>query len=242
MNYETDANRRWEESVHTLGERSHYKKVWDRQAEHPEVAKLAVGGFTDEVTLDATARETIGFLENTAGIKPHDIVLEIGCGVGRVGKVLSERCYHWIGADISGEMLKHAAHRLAQRSNVTLIELHTVGLSEIPADVIDLVYCTVVFMHLLEWDRFKYVQEMFRVLRPGGRCYFDNVPLDTEHGWRVFTEGARYPIERRSAHMSMTSSREEFRTYLEKAGFSSIQIHELPNGMIAGTGLKPLGY
>jgi ubiquinone/menaquinone biosynthesis C-methylase UbiE len=241
MSEPADSNRLWEESVHGLGERSHYKRVWNRQAEDPEVAKLAVSGFTSEESLELTGRETISFLQSTVGIRSLDIILEIGCGVARVGKLLSEQCYHWIGTDISGEMLKHAAARLAGRSNVTLLELHTVGLGEICTETIDLVYCTVVFMHLLEWDRFKYVTEMFRVLRPGGRCYFDNVPLDTEHGWRVFSESAAYPLDRRRAHMSMTSSREEFRTYLEKAGFEDIRIHELSNGMIAGTGRKPAG-
>ena len=238
MSNERESNLRWQESVHALGERSHYKKVWNRQAQDVEVAKLAVGGFTSEETLDVTARETISFLETTVGIQPMDIILEIGCGVGRVGKVLSQQCYHWFGCDISGEMLKHAARRLNGISNVSLVELHTVGLSEIHNETIDLAYCTVVFMHLLEWDRFKYVQEMHRILRPGGRCYFDNVPLDTEHGWRVFSESAEYPIARRAAHMSMTSSREEFRTYLERAGFEDIRTHELSNGMIAGTGRK----
>ncbi len=152
----------------------------------------------------------------------------------------TSRTKDWIGTDISGEMLKHARARLAACPNPTLLELHAVGLSEIHDDSLDFVYSTVVFMHLLEWDRYKYVSEMARVLRPGGRCYFDNVPLDTDHGWRVFSESARYPADKRRAHMSMTSSREEFRTYLQKAGFEAIQVHELPNGMIAGTGRKPV--
>lgn len=236
---EPDLERDWQSTAEKLGDRSNYKRIWNRQAEHPEIAKLAVGGFTSEEVLDRTARETIEFLESTVGLTRHDIILEIGCGVGRVGKVLSQQCFHWIGTDISGEMLRHAARRLADRPNVTLVELHTVGLSEIFDCTIDVAYCTIVFMHLLEWDRFRYVQDMYRVLRPGGRCYFDNVPLDTEHGWRVFSESAAYPIERRAAHMSMTSSREEFRAYLTKAGFENIKIFDLPNGMIAGTGTKP---
>jgi hypothetical protein len=37
----------------------------------------------------------------------------------------------------------------------------------------------------------------------------------------------------------MTSTREELRTYLAKAGFDGIQIHDLANGFIAATGYKP---
>ena len=147
----------------------------------------------DEATLELTARGFIDTLRETAGLGPDDVVLEIGCGIARVGKPLSRECLHWFGADISGGMLAHAAARLGDCPNTTLVELATVGLQEFPRDAFDLVYCTIVFMHLFEWDRYRYVEEAYRVLRPGGRCYFDNFPLDSEHGWKVFSEGAQIP-------------------------------------------------
>ena len=234
-----DSHARWRDSTASLGERSAYKSVWDRQAQDPPVAWLAVAGHTDEATLDLTARGTIDVLRATVGLDPNDVILEIGCGIGRVGKPLSRECLHWFGADISGAMLGHAAARLKDSPNTTLVELATVGLQEFPRDSFDLVYCTTVFMHLFEWDRYRYVQEAFRVLRPGGRCYFDNYPLDSEHGWSVFLESAKYPLDRRPAHLSMASTREELRTYLEKAGFCGATVHDLLNGMIAATGRKP---
>jgi SAM-dependent methyltransferase len=230
---------RWQDATTALGERSSYKKVWDRQAQEYDVASLAVGGFLGEETLDQRALGTIEFLRQTVGLNPEDVILEIGCGIARVGKPLSELCLHWFGSDISGVMLGHAAKRLKGRTNTTLVELATVGLQEFPLDSFDLVYCTVVFMHLFEWDRYRYVEEALRVLRPGGRAYFDNFPLDSEHGWKVFTQGASYPLDRRPAHLSMSSSREELRTYLEKAGYADVRIHDLPNGLIAASGRKP---
>jgi ubiquinone/menaquinone biosynthesis C-methylase UbiE len=235
-----DALARWEGSTSKLGERSEYKRIWNRQAQDYDTAALAVAGHTDEATLDLTARGTVDMLRATVGIEPTDLILEIGCGIGRVAGRLSQECLHWFGADISGAMLGHAAGRLRARPNVTLVELSTVGLVEFPDDSLDVVYCTVVFMHLLEWDRYRYVQEAYRVLRPGGRAYFDNVPLDTEHGWSVFMDSARYPLARRPAHISMTSTREELGTYLAKAGFAAAQIHDLANGFIAATGRKPV--
>jgi SAM-dependent methyltransferase len=236
---QSDANTRWQESTSTLGERSAYKKVWNLQARDSDVASLAVAGHTDEATLDLTARGFIDTLHSTVGLGPNDVVLEIGCGIARVGKVISRECLHWFGADISGEMLRHAAARLKERPNTTLVELATVGLQEFPRDAFDLVYCTIVFMHLFEWDRYRYVEEAFRVLRPGGHCFFDNFPLDSKHGWNVFTEGGRYPLDRRPAHLSMASTREELAIYLKKAGFVDVRVHDLPNELIAATGRKP---
>jgi ubiquinone/menaquinone biosynthesis C-methylase UbiE len=236
---EEEAHVRWRASVAEFGERSAYKRVWDRQAEDPALAALAVAGHMDESVMDLTARGFIDTLRATTGLDPADVILEIGCGIGRVGKLLSKECLHWFGADISAGMLGHAAARLRGLPNASLVELSTVGLQEFPADAFDLVYCTIVFMHLFEWDRYRYVEEAFRVLRPGGQGYFDNYPLDSKEGWRVFTEGARYPVDRRPAHLSMASTREELGIYLSKAGFEAVRIHDLPNDLIAATGRKP---
>jgi len=192
-----EAKARWQAAAASLGERSAYKKVWDLQAGDPDLASLSVAGHTDEATLELTGRGFIDTLRSTVGVDRDDVVLEIGCGIARVGRPLSLECLHWFGADISGVMLGHAAARLRDRPNTTLVELATVGLQEFPRDAFDLAYCTIVFMHLFEWDRYRYVEEVFRVLRPGGRCYFDNFSLDSEHGWNVFMDGARYPLEPR---------------------------------------------
>jgi SAM-dependent methyltransferase len=234
-----DPEELWTVSASEYSNRSNYKEVWNRQARQGDVARLAVAGHYDEAQLEATAEADLWNLRTLVGIHSTDLILEIGCGVARLGRPLSRQCLHWFGADISGEMLKHAARRLRGCDNTTLVELSTVGLEEFYDDTLDLVYCTVVFMHLLEWDRFRYVVEAFRVLRPGGRCYFDNFAPDTEHGWEVFSNGARYPLERRPAHISMSSTREELRFYLTKAGFVDVDVHALPNGRIAAFGRKP---
>ena len=191
---------------HTLADRSAYKATWQRLAGSADDAKTAVAGYTDEEQLQTTGRHTAEILDQMVGIKASDVVLEIGCGVGRVGKILSPRCARWIGTDISRRMLDVAAERLRDCSNVELVELGTVGLREIPDASVDLVYCTVVFMHLYEWDRYRYVHEAYRVLRPGGRCFFDNVDITSNHGWKVFMDGFALDIEHRPAHLSMTST------------------------------------
>lgn len=222
-----------------FSDRSNYKKTWDRLAESYSDAKMAVGGFEDEAQFELTANQTVDILEQYVGIKPTDVALEIGCGVGRVGKVLSKRVTRWIGTDISGNMLTHAAQRLKGLDNIELKELSTVGLKEIPDRSVDLVYCTVVFMHLLEWDRYRYVVESFRILKSGGRCFFDNVDVISHHGWEVFSAGYAFAPEARPPQLSMTSSGDELRTYAEKAGFQNVQIHRWANAWVGVTGVKP---
>ena len=222
-----------------FSERSNYKKTWNQLAGNFSDAKLFVAGYEDEEKFELTANHTVDIMEQYAGLHPTDIALEIGCGVGRVGKVLSKRVAKWIGTDISGNMLAYAAQRLKGLDNVELKELSTVGLKEIPDNSVDLVYCTVVFMHLLEWDRYRYVAESFRVLKPGGRCFFDNVDILSDHGWELFSIGLAYDVDNRPSQLSMVSSGDELRTYAEKAGFQNVQIHRWDNAWVGVTGVKP---
>jgi ubiquinone/menaquinone biosynthesis C-methylase UbiE len=223
----------------TFADRSNYKLTWDSLAESYSEAKRVVAGYEDEAQFDLTAQHTIDIIEQNAGINASDVALEIGCGVGRVGKVLSRRVTTWIGTDISRNMLAHAAVRLNGIHNCVLKELGTVGLREISDQSVDLVYCTVVFMHLLEWDRYRYVAESFRVLKHGGRCFFDNVDITSDHGWKVFSAGYGFDVETRPSQLSMTSTGDELRTYAEKAGFQNIGIHRWDNAWVGVTGVKP---
>ena len=47
-----------------------------------------------------------------------------------------------------------------------LVEISGYDLSGVADASVDVVYCTVVFMHLESWDRYNYISEAFRVLRP----------------------------------------------------------------------------
>jgi len=222
-----------------LADRGRYKETWQHMATNLDAAKTAVAGHTDEEELDRSGLYTVDTIDRFIGINPCDTCLEIGCGVGRVGKIMSQRCERWIGADISPSMLQYAAQRLAGLSNIELVELHSNGLPEIADSSVDLVYSTVVFMHLYEWDRYKYVVEAMRVLSPGGRCYFDNVDIMSSHGWEVFTNGFAFKPDQRPAHLSMVSTGEELQTYVQKAGFNNVHVHRWDDAWVGVTGEKP---
>ena len=137
--------------------RSEYKKVWSALSTTEEQAKLHVIGVTEEAALQATGEETLRFLQDSVGIGKDDVVLEIGCGVGRVGKVVAPLCRKWIGCDVASNMLSLTAERLKGLSNVELVEISGYDLSGVADASVDVVYCTVVFMHLESWDRYNYI-------------------------------------------------------------------------------------
>jgi predicted O-linked N-acetylglucosamine transferase (SPINDLY family)/GT2 family glycosyltransferase/ubiquinone/menaquinone biosynthesis C-methylase UbiE len=201
-------------------ERNDYKGSWNRLSLDFDSARHHVTGDADEEALKKSSNETISRIDRYVKFNKNDIVLEIGCGIGRVGRELASKCKKWIGCDISGNMLGHAQERLSHLKNIDLVELPSCNLSPILDSSIDVVYCTVVFMHLDEWDRYEYVKEAFRVLRNGGRAYFDNFSLNTKEGWRIFEEHCK--MSERPSHISKSSTVGELSQYMEKAKFTEV--------------------
>ena len=219
--------------------RAAYKEVWNEVSEDLDSAKISVAGYTDEEEFEVVAGHTRRTLERLVGVNDDDVILEIGCGVGRVGKVLAPVCQRWIGTDVSENMLGHAADRLAEFDNVELVATSGWDLKPIESGSIDVVYCTVVFMHLDEWERYNYVLEARRILRPGGRLYIDNFNLLSDQGWEFFLSAKddHHPLDR-PPNISKSSTPEELRTYLERAGFDDVGVDEA--GMwVAAHGVKP---
>jgi SAM-dependent methyltransferase len=218
--------------------RSEYKKVWSALSTTGDQAKLHVIGVTDEDALRATGEETLRFLQESVGIRKDDVVLEIGCGIGRVGRVVAPLCRKWIGCDVASNMLSLAAERLQNLPNVELKEISGYDLKGVEDASADVVYCTVVFMHLESWDRYNYILEAFRVLRPNGRIYVDNINLCSDGGWKVFeTHRALLPANR-PPHITQNSTPQEIETYLRRAGFSEVQIRT-DDDWIRASGIKP---
>lgn len=219
--------------------RSDYKGVWTALSESLSSAKMHVSGTEDEAVFETSGVGTSQFLLNNVGIRSTDVVLEIGCGIGRVGKHLAGRCRRWIGADVSLNMLKFAAERLRDFANVEFVELSGNDLRPIGDNSIDLVYSTVVFMHLESWDRYGYVEEAFRVLRPGGKLYVDNVNLCSDAGWAVFETHRKFSLSERPDHITVCSTPEELQEYLRRAGFDQIETRP-GDELVSVWGQKPI--
>jgi len=219
--------------------RRQYSDVWDALASTPELAKHAACGHEDESSLRRSAQTPVRNLIELVGVRPEDDILEIGCGVARVGFELAPRCRSWTGADLSANMLAVAAQRLQRVSNVKLVKLQQVGLDQLENNSFDLVYSTNMLDHLDGWDRWRYVQQAFRVLRPNGRLFIDNTDLEQDAGWRAFARGAESSQElERTPYLPTPSTTSELTTYASRAGFAQILAHKR-SPLVIVTAVKP---
>jgi len=220
-------------------QRRQYAETWDTMASSSRTARIAVSGKAWEWELRESTREPVRNLIELASISVKDDVLEIACGIARLGLELAPLCHSWTGADISANMLSHAAQRLRGVGNVKLHQLHGDGLTGLRDDSFDVVYCTNTLAHLDELDRWRYVQEAFRVLRAGGRIFLDNIDLASDQGWAAFLGlVAKYLNAEQPPYMPRLSTATELMTYATRAGFEQVQSHERPP-LVIMTAVKP---
>ena len=108
-------------------------------------------------------------LLRTAGVtvEPDDVVLDLGCGVGRLTRVLARRAAHVIALDVSPEMLRRAQELNDTLNNVTWLLGDGESLSGIEDASLDGAVSHVVFQHIPDAKvTLGYVEELGRVLKP----------------------------------------------------------------------------
>ncbi|MGH2867677.1 MAG: acyltransferase family protein [Solirubrobacteraceae bacterium] len=98
-----------------------------------------------------------------------DLVLEIGCGLGRMTRVLAGRSREVLALDVSDQMLERAREHNPHLGNVRWILGDGTTLAPIADASVDACFSTVVFQHVPDPEIILgYVREVGRVLRPGG--------------------------------------------------------------------------
>jgi SAM-dependent methyltransferase len=121
----------------------------------------------------------------------EDSVVEIGCGVGRMTRVLAERTADIRAIDVSQRMLDEAQRLNPELDNVEWILGDGKSLAAIPSSSADVCHSFVVFQHIPDPRiTLGYVREMGRVLRPGGLAFFQVSNEPAIHrkrplGWRL---------------------------------------------------------
>ena len=199
-----------------------YKETWNGEALRG-AQEAILKGATDE-SFERTGREDAEMVGRY--LRGGDVVLNIGCGIGRVEKYLAPRVRELHAIDVSAEMLRGAAVRLAGLKNVKLRE---VGNREYLAGFrkasVDLVFSFLVLQHLERDDAFLYLKDAHRVLKPGGRLLTQFPNLLSPEYTRAFVDAAEKA--NRSPGRVRAYTEPEVRHLLATAGF---EITELWSG------------
>ena len=101
------------------------------------------------------------------------VMLELGCGAGRMTRSFAQRFSRVYAFDISSEMLDHAKALFPEASNVDWILGNGTDLSGLGDETVDFAFSYIVLQHMPKPGfAFRYIREMMRVLKPGGMFLF----------------------------------------------------------------------
>jgi 2-polyprenyl-6-hydroxyphenyl methylase/3-demethylubiquinone-9 3-methyltransferase len=106
-------------------------------------------------------------------IKPADIVLELGCGYGRVLKKLIGKARKVVGIDTSKESLQLARDILGKNKSFELYEMNAINLKFEDGEF-DIVFCIQNGISAFHVDRQQLIKEAVRVTRSGGKVLFSS--------------------------------------------------------------------
>jgi ubiquinone/menaquinone biosynthesis C-methylase UbiE len=139
---------------------------------------LAVGGSYHEVG-------TIEFeILRWAGLKDGMTLIDLGCGSGRLAHVLGQRAaVDFIGIDVVQSLLDYAQSKSPPHYKFILHHDLTIPA---PDDSADFVSAFSVFTHLLPAESYLYMQDIRRVLRPGGSLVFSFLEFADPAHWSHF--------------------------------------------------------
>ncbi|MEM2046092.1 MAG: methyltransferase [Candidatus Bathyarchaeia archaeon] len=130
--------------------------VWEYIGRDRNVAYLMMDSSRSEEELWEKGRKVAQALRWGLNIKRDHRVLELGCGVARIGRELAPYCGEWWGCDISTSLIRIAQQRTAHLKNVHFKVLHDNSLRDFEDNYFDYSYCHAVFMHLAQIDIFTY--------------------------------------------------------------------------------------
>lgn len=165
-----------------------------------------------------------------AAIAPGEHVLDVGCGPGRLTREVARRVGppgRALGIDPSPEMIA-----LARKKGGA--EFEQAGIQAIPAGegAFDVAFASLVLHHVPGELQGKGMDEVRRVLRPGGRFVALDFAASSAHGLGHFL-AARFGLKRGSAHA------EQLRALFAGAGFADVQVELAPPGYCVIAARKP---
>ena len=108
------------------------------------------------------------------GVTPAESAMgELGCGAGRMTRAFARRFYAVTAIDISEEMQARAKGYLEDSGNVRWVLTDGVSLAGVETGSIDFVFSYLVLQHYPSAELIAgSIQEMMRILRPGGAFLF----------------------------------------------------------------------
>jgi ubiquinone/menaquinone biosynthesis C-methylase UbiE len=156
-------------------------------------------------------------------IRRTDVVMDLGCGIGRVARYVAQCCESLWAVDASETMLRLARERLHGLANVSFARSEGTEIPSIESGSVDFVYSILTLQHLEREDAFLLLRDTHRVLRIGGSAFFTFPNLLSDvylNAFLAYAEGGEVANPVRARFYTP----EEVRRLLPAAGFDLVNL------------------
>lgn len=137
-----------------------WKQDWD-------IDSFLASGEDDYETLVSPILERCGVPTN------GDVMVELGCGAGRMTRSFGRQYKRIVALDLSAEMLRRARQIHPAQQNILWLRVGGTDLACLGSGLADFLFSYLVLQHLPKEELvFGYISEFLRVLRPGGAFLF----------------------------------------------------------------------
>ena len=106
-------------------------------------------------------------------VTPDSVVLELGPGTGRYTRHVLPRCREMILVDYSKVVCDWLTTYLQGKGRVRVCLIDKPGFPEVADNSVDFAFANGVFEHIDPDETDWFLREFFRVLKPGGRLWFN---------------------------------------------------------------------
>ncbi len=149
-----------------------------RQHPLPEAMSLAVGGSYE--VFSVILAEVL--VQN--GLSDGMMLVDLGCGSGRAATGVAKRVQiDYLGTDVVGQLLKYAASVCPKHYRFVCHQQLSIPAPDASADMVS---AFSLFTHLLHEETFIYLQDAFRILKPGGKVVMSFLEFAEPAHWNVF--------------------------------------------------------
>lgn len=213
-----------------------YGSFWGDVAKTREGALMVTRQMIiDEETDTFISEDVADMIHRVLHLTPDSRVLEVGSGTGSLAVSIAPKVKSYALADISASMLEHARKRLEGIPGASFHHLARCDLREFPDNHFDGVLFEAVMGHMDREDSYRYMLETYRVLKPGGRAYFQFFNLLHPQGFAEFEHTVEKHCDGRGRNLISRTrfhTPVEARSYVTHAGFlideECSQLSDLP--------------
>jgi ubiquinone/menaquinone biosynthesis C-methylase UbiE len=212
-----------------------YRREWNSQARNDAMTAILSppdGSANVESQFELAGQTDAEWLRTWT--KPDSVVLDIGCGIGRIEKHLAPHVGRICSVDVSDEMIAKARQWTAGRANIEFHRSSSTDLSAFPDATFDFAFSYFVLQHTDHEDAFLTLRELGRVLKPGATAMIQFPNFESPlYGGDAFVRQA-VSQEKHPARVRMYT-RDFVRRMVELAGLRIDHFEEFAPGAPRGT-------